>query len=863
MANSNLYSFRRTQAADGAAPAGARLRGRLDLTLTDLQGVPQPAVGPLEFLLMGPQDVSGLKPGAVRRTYPVNGAFNVETDKCPYIEFVAEDLPWRYSRDPNGNQMRPWLLLIVGAPNEVTLLPGSRVLLSQAVVDRYIQGAGLPGKLRLMAHAQEQDGAWASRLLSPTALQSSQSYVAALIPAFDDRGEFHLPAGKPIPAYYAWHFTTSDTKHGFAELANRLRPFAPTANMGMGALVYQMEPEQAKVYPGMLVGGALVGPAGNTLDPTWPDVLDHFAAVRPNADSARQFDETGCRPIVQLPRFGEPWLVPDQDEPAWMKELNDDPRHRGVAGLGLWAAIEWQDRIVEAAAKQLGAFYMASRRIRQLTLGLAATRALWDRRLPVDELHRLQVLGPAMARLATPQGNSVLEQVTAVGHPMPPALFSSAARRLLRPGTARARLAEADALVPGVLFERANTCPPDSPHHPDGLVHVNTIVGEDLDLKIIGIMEQVAEFAVGKGVALEALRLHDEETQRRAQVGMDNDLWLVEVRSLEKHEPLPDKLHHTLITQLKALLESAHAPIPARPCEDRTNRPSLPKLSAALSDAFDPRGHRAFVVRRVLATIQGLDDQPLTPPELCLDLNIPAWKFLKEFAQDWFLPGLAQMQFEIPDAAGQLVPDPSADPVIAAQTNGHFTDAFLVGLNQQALAELRWRNVPVAAGCTPLRRFWEPIADGKAGEDIVGIHLWPDDTPLGDAQHEAPAAQEDNLVLIFKSPLWRRYPETLIYLLPKKGVEPDWDAAHIEPNLHVEIERDVVAFGFAQPASILETHWVVIEQVPRGLTIYNQSKWPELARNPDLQPNSAQFATAAFARPVRVLIRGTELLPPS
>lgn len=854
MANPTLHSFRRSQAAAGATPAGGRLRGRLELTLTDLQGAPQPAAQPLEFLLMGSQDVTGLKPGAVRRTYPVNGAFNVEADKCPYVEFVAEDLPWRYSRDPNGNEMRPWLLLIVGAPDEVALLPGSRVLLSQAVVDRYIQRAGLPGKLHLLAHAQEQDGTWVSRLLSPTALEKSQSYVAALIPVFDDRGEFHLPAGKPIPAYYAWHFTTSDTEHGFAELANRLKPLAPTANMGMAAVAYQMEPDQAKVHPGMLVGGALVGPAGNTLNPAWPDVLDHFAAVRPNADPARQFDGAG-RPIVQAPLYGKPWLALDQDEPAWMRELNDDPRHRGVAGLGLWAAIEWQDRIVEAAAKQLGAFFTASRRIRQLTLGLAATRYLWDRRLPVDEMHRLQVLGPAMARLATPQGNSVLEQVTAAGHPMPPALFSSAARRLLRPGTARARLVEADALVPGALIERINTCPPDSPHRPDGLVHVNTIVGKDVDQAIGLRLEQEAKFAVGEDVALEALRLHDKEAQRRADVGMDDDVsWFSAVDALEEHE-----------TRM-ALLESARAPIPVRPCEDETHRRSLPKLSAALRDAFDPHGDRAFVVRRVLATIQGVEDQPLTPPELCLDLHIPAWKFLKEFAQDWFLPGLAQMQFEILDATGQLVPDPSADPVIAAQSNGHFTDAFMVGFNQQALAELRWRNVPVAAGCTPLRRFWEPIASGQASKDIVGIHGWQTDTALGDEQHEATEVRVDggNLVLIFKSQLWRRYPETLIYLLPEKADrEPNWDVMHIEPNLHVEIERDVVAFGFARPASILATHWVVIEQAPRGLTFYNQRKWSELARRPDLQPNSARFATAAFARPVRVLIRGTELLPPA
>lgn len=37
---------------------------------------------------------------------------------------------------------------------------------------------------------------------------------------------------------------------------------------------------------------------------------------------------------------------------------------------------------------------------------------------------------------------------------------------------------------------------------------------------------------------------------------------------------------------------------------------------------------------------------------------------------------------------------------------------MLVGANQRTLGELRWRNIPVTAGWTPLRRFWQRIADG-------------------------------------------------------------------------------------------------------------------------------------------------------
>ena len=53
-------------------------------------------------------------------------------------------------------------------------------------------------------------------------------------------------------------------------------------------------------------------------------------------------DEVG-RPIVGLPRYGDAWRADAPDQSAWGRTLNGDPRHRGVAGLGLELGIRLQD----------------------------------------------------------------------------------------------------------------------------------------------------------------------------------------------------------------------------------------------------------------------------------------------------------------------------------------------------------------------------------------------------------------------------------------------------------------------------------------------------------------------------------------
>ena len=155
--------------------------------------------------------------------------------------------------------------------------------------------------------------------------------------------------------------------------------------------------------------------------------------------------DAGGRWVLTLPRYdapwhpgpvdGEPWQWPppgdDVVPDGWRRELRADPRHRGAAGLGAWAAIAWQERIAEGAARQAGAVAAAAQRIRHLTLGLGAARSLWERRVPAEPLARLATLSPLLARLPA-GGGSALDAVAGRTPTLAPALFSSTARRMLR-----------------------------------------------------------------------------------------------------------------------------------------------------------------------------------------------------------------------------------------------------------------------------------------------------------------------------------------------------------------------------------------------------------------------------------------------
>jgi hypothetical protein len=245
----------------------------------------------------------------------------------------------------------------------------------------------------------------------------------------------------------------------------------------------------------------------------------------------------------------------------------------------------------------------------------------------------------------------------------------------------------------------------------------------------------------------------------------------------------------------------------------------------------------------------GIDPaQPLAPPEPCIGLARPAWADLAEAFGEWLLPGVGQLP---------------GNWVIALQSDPIFIDAYLAGLNTQLLGELRWRNIPIATGCTPIRRFWDRTntSTGERGDDITGVASWTSASALGDPAHLAPGATGRELVIAVRGELLLRYPTTLIYLqsaVPPGtatadfGADPDDSALRVLPGFRGRIGADVVFFGFpAVDVTALAGHWLVFEEPPAGYRFANNTQTGA--------GTGHEWAAATLAEPVRVLIRGDSL----
>jgi len=275
---------------------------------------------------------------------------------------------------------------------------------------------------------------------------------------------------------------------------------------------------------------------------------------------------------------------------------------------------------------------------------------------------------------------------------------------------------------------------------------------------------------------------------------------------------------------------------------------ALEVLSAGVAAAFDPAAPTAAARMRVLGQIGGIDpERPLAPLEACVGLDRPVWRDVDGAFPEWLLPGLSAMP---------------VDAVIALETNPVFVASLLVGLNTQLLGELRWRNVQVTTGCTPLRGFWQrsDASTGDRVDDILGVARWPDAAGLGDVSHRPPALAGRDLVIAVRGRLFLRYPATVVYLLGADigGVanfdaDPAPDAQRVLPTFQGRIGADVSFFGFGgfDPDRV-GSFWLVFEEPPAGYRFANDVAAPA---------SPADWAVATFARPIRVLIRGDRLVP--
>jgi hypothetical protein len=795
--------------ATGVQDGRPRVETAVMLAGTDATGAPtSSSAGTVRFLLAGPADVVGLAAGVITKRYPTPGTIDHESDHCPHIEFIDPELPWRYTPAARpaagvGNQ-HPWLVLIAGVADTELTIAGDQVSLTPEV--QLAHKLGTPGGAYPWAHLQvDAAGRQVARVLcGRNPLLPGTDYVAVLVPAFDSAGKPRWTGAGPVtvPMYDQWKFRTATPAGSFEDLAALLKPGAADPETGRAPLDYPRVP----LPEDLKVRGALAPiDAIDTALPT--SVRDDLAALRTPARDERN------RPIVGLPRYGEAWRTDAPVETTWGATMNTDPRDRGVAGLGLELGIRLQEELAAEAKAHLGALAEARQRIRDLVLGLTVSHSLWAKRTPTDSLDRLWLLGPGLRRVVTPNG-TVAALATAPDRPLPEGIFSSAVRRILRSGPARTALTAAGRAQPREILEAANRCPPRPVPSDDGV-----------PLTDLGI------------------NLHEFERRRRnvLAAGQFDINGLID--GLRQFYPdfRGEFSHQDLVKLLEDLGEPVADEPPCRPVD-------LEALATGVTAAFDPTRIDGAARVRVLATIDGYDPtQALAPPEVCVGLDRPVWADVKDAFAEWLLPGVGAIP---------------ADSVIAVETNPRFVDSLLTGLNTQLLSELRWRNIPIATGCTPLRVFWDRAhtTSGDRIDDIVGIRNWSDGSDIGAAQHRPAGASGRDLVIVIRGQLFLRYPSTVVYLITAThGGTVDWTtdpaagAVRVLPSFQGRIASDVTFFGFQgfNPDDIVD-HWLVFEEPPAGYRFSNDVS---------TDPQPQKWAAASFALPVRVLIRGDSLDP--
>ena len=770
---------------------GGRLSGKMPITITDTKSPSPPVTGDAPFTLMSAADIAGLKPTAIKHMAPAPFANNAETTKLVHIDLWEPDLPWRYSpeiRDPRHNDaVRPWMVLLVGTAKEIQVKGGIANVAQVVLAEHNLEES------HLWAHVQSSGiaGTDISRIISPRGLIGGgllpqHQYVAVLVPAFNDEGKemwtwtsattanTHFGKKGILPAFHSWQFMTAEAGD-FETLATAIRS-VPGGNVGKAKLYYRrdIEADNLHVDETLEIRGAI---ASLKQEPDQQAAIDHAIA---DLDVLNDHLEN----TVGLPAYGSPWLKdPDAAPIGWARDINDDPRYRGIAGLGVWMGIESQEALVEAAVTQAGALREAGQRIGNLAFGLMAAGSLWNRHLPTDKNERLRILGPMMGRMLATGGGLVLDKVTEKS-PLSPALFSSAAQRILRDRTSQTRhLTGANGSISRAeALNEANKIEKLPERVPDGLPHADTIAKEmgiktleelfqiDYDL-LTKIWREVIEFVDSffndyQRTRIELIEAGKEQDIPVMRAEMANALFaklseLLQARLSENHMGCEGRMMLITIAQsqpggtdmffarvleyeftkelfIELIWQELCRCVAFRPCEEIIANAHVPDRQTFCNDFIaslspPPISDKKPVDLDKLSDLlfTALDPRlPDAPGRLRLCARLTGVD-CKRLIRPEFEVGLNFPTWELlkDKDVEWLLPGVNSlekDSVLALQTNPAFIDAFMVGINSQFMSEMRWRDLAVNRTCTPLRMFWGQVnyTTGKRQADIEPLAQW-------------------------------------------------------------------------------------------------------------------------------------------
>lgn len=505
----------------------------------------------------------------------------------------------------------------------------------------------------------------------------------------------------------------------------------------------------------------------------------------------------------------------------WLHRLNLDPRFRVAAGIGTRVIQDQQEKFMDAAWEQIGRVLETQRKVWLGQFGLLVSEIWYDRHIaPIVGVSRQQMLF-----LMSPLNKRVLTAGSTVHFALgesfvQPAMTSAALRRIVRPRARLIRSLPFDAArTPGQLIERIDkgeisatppkVTPPKVPTPADvssqllpsrapqfviyllrrfpHLAAVTLVIGIVLALVLflllpggIGIAAAFAVLALGIFLyrlltgwskALKAAGAVSEENQTPEAVDS-----FPGISAFAISEPgsgfVPalggtDSIEAVRFKQsLRDTFEVIQSSISAGSIPPKRTR-VVEKIVDDTMQAIIP-AHT--IPKRIMAGI-------FIPPRLSRDIfhppaerfiepmaypiiDLPMYKPLKELSAELFLPNINLIEH---------------NSITLLQTNQRFIESYMVGLNHEFSRELLWREYPTDQRGSTFRQFWDVSSFFNASNldddalreslrDIPPLHLWPKNSALGEHDNrEQGQENEEELVLVIRGELLKRYPTAVIY----------------------------------------------------------------------------------------------------
>jgi len=799
----------------GSLPA----RGALEVTLNVKGQGPDSTtpIKPVAVQTFGPGDVLGIDPRHVVRTEPKDSTTNFEPNYLAGIEFDTPDFPWLFTpAAPAGDRLRPWIALVVLANTEFE--PANGVVSPLPAIDVTSLAALQPlddawnwahtqvsGDAGLAATVAASPASVISRLLCPRRLEPETAYTAFVVPAFeagrlaglgtdvtalttDPAWTLHTNAPLRLPVLYQFRFHTSD-QGDFESLVRRLVPRKLGASIGQRPMaVDEPMPNIPSAGAPLMLEGALRSIV--TVPTQWaePDKAQFQDTVQSLVNRTQPLIDNPAEPDPQVvpPIYGRWPAGVNSVSPAssgWLDELGLDPRNRTAGGMGTQVVQGQQTALLASAWQQVAGIDAANAALRRAQLARASMTMLHDQLSGALDATVLAVTAPLHAKLlASPiTVRSVIDASR-----VPLRLLSPAARRLTHPTSLirrRQRALAGQRATIGSLLERVNAgtvtvVPPPSP--PGGLVPIESIGGGDASP--LGKWFPIVLTATTPVGSFTATIDVDEPSTSIATSPVA--LTVADVAAIP---PRPDFMVTSPETKLTAasatatgadspegaLLREALGSIAEAWAEAAPDPPMSPPVEvAALRTSILSRLEPAATVpARTLSLVRisaNLDWQPADPLREIMaapSFPQPMYEPLRDLSEQYVLPGAD----EIP-----------ADTVGLLETNHAFIEGYMVGLSHELARQLLFAGYPTDCMGTYFRQFWDvskyvpqpgdptdPAQLAELLKDIPPIVTWPLEDGLGKHENRT-GVVANNLVLIIRGELLRRYPDAIIYAAKAK-----------------------------------------------------------------------------------------------